>query len=285
VEIEAQRDEISEQKNFVVEQRDQIILQNKEITSSIQYARRIQQAVLPGKRTLERTLPEHFILFKPRDIVSGDFYWVEKKEELIVVVVADCTGHGVPGAFMSLLGLTYLNEIVNHEGILKASEILNRLRKNIIRAMSHKDEAEKAKDGMDLALVVIDRQLDMLEFAGAYNPMILVRNGELSEYRGDNMPVGQHIVEAKSFTNRKVALRQGDMIYLYSDGYPDQFGGPKGGKYKARPFKNFLMQISGEPLKKQASMLEKELWNWMGEVPQVDDILVTGIRYSKQQKQ
>jgi len=281
VEIEAQRDEISEQKSYVEEQRDRIILQNNEITSSIQYARRIQQAVLPGKKTLEKVLPEHFIFFKPRDIVSGDFYWVEKKEELIVVCAADCTGHGVPGAFMSLLGLTFLNEIVNHEGVLRASAILNRLRSNIIRAMSHKDEAEQAKDGMDLALVVIDPQLDMLEFAGAYSPLILVRKGELIEYKGDNMPVGKHIVEERPFTNHRVQLEDQDMIYLYSDGFPDQFGGEKGGKYKARPFKNLLTRISGEPVQEQAGLLESELKSWMGEEPQVDDILVTGIRYLK----
>jgi len=281
VEIEAQRDEISEQKNYVEEQRDQIVVQNQEITSSIEYAKNIQQAVLPGKVTLEKTLPEHFILFKPRDIVSGDFYWVEKKEEQIVVCAADCTGHGVPGAFMSLLGLTFLNEIVNHEGVLKSSEILNRLRSNIIRSMSHKDEAEQAKDGMDLALVVIDQQLGMLEFSGAYNPLILVRNGELIEYKGDKMPVGKHIVEEHSFTSQRVQLENEDMIYMYSDGFPDQFGGEKGGKYKARPFKNFLTLISKEPVKMQAELLEAELENWMADEPQVDDILVCGIRYLK----
>ncbi len=279
VEIEAQRDEISEQKTFVEDQRDHIILQNKEITDSIEYAKRIQQAVLPGKRTLEKTLPEHFILFKPRDIVSGDFYWVEKKEGLIVVCAADCTGHGVPGAFMSLLGLTFFNEIVNYEGILKASEILNRLRSNIIRSMSHEDD--QAKDGMDLSLVVIDRQLDMLEFAGAYNPMLLVRKGQLIEYKGDKMPVGMHIIKERPFTNHKIQIEEGDMIYLYSDGYPDQFGGERGGKYKARPFKNFLCGISEEPVKKQSALLDKELKEWMGEEPQVDDILVIGIRYKK----
>lgn len=281
VEIEAQRDEISEQKSYVEEQRDQIIIQNKEITDSIQYARRIQQAVLPGKKTLERNLPEHFILFKPRDIVSGDFYWVEKKEEQIVVCAADCTGHGVPGAFMSLLGLTYLNEIVNHEGVTKASQILNRLRKNIISSMSHKDEAEQARDGMDISLVVIDRQLDMLEFAGAYNPLILIRKGEIIEYKGDKMPVGKHIIDEAPFTNHRIPLEQNDMLYLYSDGFPDQFGGEKGGKYKARPFKNFLAQITSEPIKGQASLLEEELNRWMGKEPQVDDILVIGIRYMK----
>lgn len=281
VEIEAQRDEIAEQKSFVEEQRDQISIQNKEITDSIQYARRIQQVVLPGKRTLEKILPEHLIFFRPRDIVSGDFYYVEQKEELVVVCAADCTGHGVPGAFMSLLGMTFLNEIVNHEGVLKASEILNRLRSDIIRALSHKEEAEQARDGMDLGLVVLDRQLSMLEFAGAYNPMILVRRGEIMEFRGDKMPVGMHVGEEQPFTSQRVSLEHKDMIYLFSDGFPDQFGGEKGGKYKARPFKNLLAAISNEPVEKQLEMLDTELKNWMGKEPQVDDILVLGIRYMK----
>jgi len=281
VEIEAQRDEIAEQKSFVEEQRDQISIQNKEITDSIQYARRIQQVVLPGKRTLEKILPQHFIFFRPRDIVSGDFYYVEQKEELVVVCGADCTGHGVPGAFMSLLGLTFLNEIVNHEGVLKASEILNRLRSNIILALSHKEEAEQARDGMDLGLVVLDRQLHMLEFAGAYNPMILVRRGEVMEFKGDKMPVGMHVGEEQPFTSQRVSLEDGDMIYLFSDGFPDQFGGEKGGKYKARPFKNLLAAISAEPVEKQIEMLDTELKTWMGKEPQVDDILVLGIRYIK----
>ena len=255
--------------------------QNKKFTDSVNYASSIQKAVLPKRELFVDLIPDYFIFFKPRDIVSGDFYWVEKKEEQIVVCAADCTGHGVPGAFMSLLGLTFLNEIVNHEGVLKSSEILNRLRSNIIRSMSHKDETEQAKDGMDLALVVIDRQLGMLEFSGAYNPLILVRNGELIEYKGDKMPVGKHIVEEKSFTSQRVQLEHEDMIYMYSDGFPDQFGGEKGGKYKARPFKNLLTRISTELVKKQAVLLEEELKSWMEEEPQVDDILVCGIRYLK----
>lgn len=274
VKVKERTREIEKQKMEIESQRD-------EITDSIQYARRIQQAVLPGKKTLERTLPEHFIFFKPRDIVSGDFYWMEKKEEQIVVCAADCTGHGVPGAFMSLLGLTFLNEIVNHEGVLKASEILNRLRTNIIRAMSHKDEAEQAKDGMDISLVVIDRQLGMLEFSGAYNPLILIRNGEIMEYKGDSMPVGKHVIEEKPFSNQRIRLERDDMLYLYSDGFPDQFGGEKGSKYKARPFKNFLARISVKPVKDQAALLEEELKNWKGKEFQVDDILVIGIRYMK----
>jgi len=281
VEIEAQRDEISDQKKFVEEQRDQIALQNKEITDSILYAKRIQQAVLPGKKTLEKTLPEHFILFKPRDIVSGDFYWVEKVEERIIVCAADCTGHGVPGAFMSLLGLTFLNEIVNHEGVLKASRILDRLRTNIIRSMSHKDEIAQASDGMDVALAVIDPQLEILEYAGAFNPLIIMRKGELIEYKADKMPIGKYVGEEGPFSNHKIQLAQGDMIYLYSDGFPDQFGGEKASKYKARPFKNLLARISEEPAHTQLSLLEKELEAWMGKEDQVDDILVMGIRYVK----
>ena len=181
---------------------------------------------------------------------------------------------------MSLLGLTFLNEIVNHEGVLKASEILNRLRSNIIMALSHKEEAEQARDGMDLGLVVLDRQLHMLEFAGAYNPMILVRRGEVMEFKGDKMPVGMHVGEEQPFTSQRVSLEDGDMIYLFSDGFPDQFGGEKGGKYKARPFKNLLAAISAEPVEKQIEMLDTELKTWMGKEPQVDDILVMGIRYT-----
>lgn len=284
VEIEAQRDEIVEQKSYVEEQRDQIALQNKEITDSILYAKRIQQAVLPGKRTLEKTLPEHFILFKPRDIVSGDFYWVEKSEERIIVCAADCTGHGVPGAFMSLLGLTFLNEIVNHDGILKASRILDRLRANIIRSMSHKDEAEMARDGMDVALVVIDSQLDILEYSGAFNPLLIVRNGELLEYKADKMPIGMYVGEEGPFTNHKIQLEPDDMIYMYSDGFPDQFGGEKGSKYKARPFKRLLTGMNDKPAEAQLSLLKSELTRWMGTEDQVDDILVMGIRYRKNSK-
>ena len=282
VEIEAQRDEISEQKNYAEEQRDQIALQNKEITDSILYAKRIQQAVLPGRLTLERTLPAHFIMLKPRDIVSGDFYWVEEKNDRIVVCAADCTGHGVPGAFMSLLGLTYLNEIVNKDEILKAGEILDRLRTYIIRSMSHKHEEEnQGRDGMDLSMIVIDKQLNMLEYAGAYNPLVIFRNGEMIEYKADKMPVGKHVGEEGPFTNHKIDLKDQDMIYLFSDGFPDQFGGEKGSKYKAKPFKRLLQRISSEPVDSQLNLLELELKTWMGSEEQLDDILIMGIRYSK----
>jgi len=269
--------EIEDAKVEIEAQRDQIADQNKGITDSIHYARRIQHAVLPGKLTLDKNLPDHFIFFKPRDIVSGDFYWVDQKNDRVIVCAADCTGHGVPGAFMSMLGLTFLNEIINKDEILKASEILDQLRNYIINAMAHKDS--QAMDGMDLSLVVIDRQLNLLEYAGAYNPLILIRDDEVIEYKADKMPVGKHVVEEHPFTNHRIQLQKGDVIYMYSDGYPDQFGGEKGGKYKARPFRRLLQRISGESMEVQHELLEVELNDWMRDEEQVDDILVMGIRF------
>lgn len=269
--------EIEDAKVEIEAQRDRIADQNKGITDSIHYARRIQHAVLPGQLTLEKYLPEHFIFFKPRDIVSGDFYWVEQKNDRVILCAADCTGHGVPGAFMSLLGLTFLNEIVNKDEILKASDILDRLRSYIINAMSHKDS--QAMDGMDIALVVFDRQLNILEYSGAYNPLVMIRDGEVIEYKADKMPVGNHVIEERPFTNHRIQLNKGDVFYLFSDGFPDQFGGEKGGKYKARPFKQLLQRISSETMENQQNMLDKELKDWMKDEEQVDDIIVIGIRY------
>lgn len=279
-EIEAQRDEISIQKSFVEEQRDKIVEQNKEITDSIHYAKRIQQAVLPGKHILERSLPDHFILFKPRDIVSGDFYWVEEKDGLIIACAADCTGHGVPGAFMSMLGLTFLHEIVNKDGIVQANEILNRLRSYIIRALSKKDELSETRDGMDLSLVVIDREKQSLEFAGAYNPLVLVRDGQVLVTKGDKMPIGKHFGEEGPFTNHLIDLKNRDMIYMFSDGFQDQFGGEKDSKYKSKPLLSFLHNISTESVENQLSRLDEEFLAWKGKTEQVDDVIILGIRYN-----
>ncbi len=272
--------EIEDQKLEIEGQRDHIVLQNKEITDSIHYAKRIQQAVLPGKHILERYLPDHFILFKPRDIVSGDFYWVEEKDGLIIVCAADCTGHGVPGAFMSLLGLTFLNEIVNKDGIIHAGDILNRLRTYIITALSNQSDSGETRDGMDLALVVIDRDKNQLEFAGAYNPLILIRDGEMLEYKADKMPIGIHVGPEKAFSNCVIPLIKDDMIYLFSDGFQDQFGGERDAKYKSKPFKRLLHKISLEPAKVQAELLDSEHDAWQGDTEQVDDILIMGMRYT-----
>ncbi len=272
--------EIEDQKLEIEVQRDHIVLQNKEITDSIHYAKRIQQAVLPGKHILERSLPEHFILFKPRDIVSGDFYWVEEKDGLIIVCAADCTGHGVPGAFMSLLGLTFLNEIVNKDGITHADDILNRLRSYIITALSNQSDSGETRDGMDMALVVIDRDKNQMEFAGAYNPLILIRDGEMIEYKANKMPIGTHVGPEKAFSNFVIPLKKDDMVYLFSDGFQDQFGGERDAKYKSKPFKRLLHKISSEPAEVQAELLDSELEAWKGDTEQVDDIIILGMRYT-----
>ncbi len=273
--------EIQEQKRQIEHQRDEISEQNREITGSIHYALRIQQAVLPGKKNLEQVLPAHFIFYRPRDIVSGDFYWVERKNGKVFVCAGDCTGHGVPGAFMSLLGLTFLNEIVNKDGVEQADEILERLRNSIINTLSQQHEENEARDGMDLALAVFDLPKKQLEFAGAYNPLILVREGELIEYKADRMPIGMLLGEEGPFTRHRFDLKYGDMVYMFSDGYADQFGGEKGRKYKGKRLRDLLLRISTETVEKQERLIAGELLAWQGDQDQVDDILVMGVRYEE----
>lgn len=277
-EIEKQRDEIEKQKEIAEAQRDQIAQQNLEIKDSIFYAKRIQSAVLPSDAEIKRTLDEYFILFKPRDIVSGDFYWIHKNGSKKVVVAADCTGHGVPGAFMSMLGVTLLNEILNKDQIYQANLILSKLRDYIKITLGQTGKMDEAKDGMDMALVVIDEKKEELQYAGAYNPLILIRQGELLEYKGDKMPIGIQVNEKETFTNHIIKYLKGDTFYIFSDGYADQFGGERGGKFKIRPFKNLLLEIHQKPMRQQKDILEKTLVNWMGSEQQVDDILVIGVR-------
>ena len=277
-EILAQRDEIERQRDVAENQRDQITFQKKEITDSIHYARRIQTAVLPSEEYANSILGDHFILYKPRDIVSGDFYWMTKQENKLIITAADCTGHGVPGAFMSMLGVSFLNEIVTKERCFQANEILNKLRDYIKTTLSQTGKENEAKDGMDIALCVIDTEHNQLEFAGANNPLYLVRNGELIEVKGDNMPIGIHGGEERRFKNNIIELQKDDMAYIFSDGYADQFGGPDGGKFKTKPFKRLFAEISTKPSFQQWILLEETIENWKGSLDQVDDILVIGIR-------
>lgn len=279
-EIEAQRDEIEAQRDLATSQRDQIAKQKDLITDSIEYAQRIQHAALPQQKYVDEILPEHFILFKPRDIVSGDFYWVSKKENKSVIVAADCTGHGVPGAFMSMLGISLLNEIVNKGKIRKANEILDVLRKNIIEALHQSDFDSETKDGMDIALCILDEDKKMVQFAGAHNPLYLFRNNELIEYKGNKMPIGVHVHKKapEPFTNHDISLEKGDVFYLFSDGYHDQFGGEHKQKLKKSNFKNLLMDIHTEDMAQQKNILEEKHVNWRGQQLQIDDILVIGIK-------
>ncbi|MCL2511850.1 MAG: SpoIIE family protein phosphatase, partial [Bacteroidales bacterium] len=260
-------------------QRDQIDEQRREIMDSIIYAQRIQFAILPDLSLREEILFDHFIFFLPRDIVSGDYYWATRRGNKSVVVAADCTGHGVPGAFLSILGITFLNDIVLKLGIETASEILDELRNRIKFIMS---KAEKARDGMDISLCIIDYETMELQFAGAYNSLYLIRGGKLIEYKADKMPVGVHLFDfEKNFTNRIIPLQRDDMLYIFTDGFFDQFGGEKNAKFKSRPFKQLLTNISTFPINQQKEILIKTHENWKGDGFQVDDILVIGIHINE----
>ncbi len=274
--VEKQRDEIQHQKTVVEKHRDEIAVKSKQITDSIQYAKRIQSAILPPNGILEDSIPEHFIFYMPKDIVSGDFYWIAKEGEEIFVAAADCTGHGVPGAFMSMLGLSFLNEIVRSEKGLSAAEILERLRANIISSLRQTGKVGEAKDGMDIALVKINLKTLSGQFSGAYNPLYIIRNNELEQIKADKMPIGIYFKE-KFFTNHDIEFEVGDYIYIFSDGFVDQFGGPKNQKYMTKRFKNLLIEIHQQPMLSQQERLAQELENWRGAKEQLDDVLIIGL--------
>jgi serine phosphatase RsbU (regulator of sigma subunit) len=278
-EIEAQRDEITAQRDLVMSQKDQIVKQNEEITDSIHYASRIQSAILPPEEFRKEIMHEHFILFQPRDIVSGDFYWMTAKNGKTVVVGADSTGHGVPGAFMSMLGVSFLHQIVNKDEELHADQILNRLREQVIRSLHQTGKEGENKDGMDISLLVIDQSTNELEFAGAYNSCFIIRNGEINELKADRMPIG--IYSEKSgefFKTQKFQLQTNDTVYCASDGYEDQFGGPEGKKLKAKAFKDILLSMQNKSMAAQKEHLENFMSNWRKGYDQVDDVLVIGMR-------
>ena len=284
-EIEAQRDEIEAQRDLVTNQKDQILEQKKAVTDSIQYASRIQTAILPPDEVLKYLLPKHFILYKPRDIVSGDFYWLTQKREKIIIVVADCTGHGVPGAFMSMLGNALLNDIVNNIKTLQANTILNELRDQVMVSLRQTGKQDEAKDGMDIALCILDKENMALQYAGGFNPLYLIRNGKLTEIKADKMPIGISSKAGKSFTNNELTLQKDDTLYMSSDGYIDQFGGPKGKKYMSTRFKQLLIDIQDKIMFQQKEILEQTLNEWMGitglheeQYEQIDDIIVMGIK-------
>jgi len=279
-EIRQQNEEIVTQNEEILGQKNEIEKQNDEITASIKYAKRIQTAALPAPRFLKENLPEHFILFKPKDIVSGDFYWAGKQGSKIIITAADCTGHGVPGAFMSMLGISYLNEIVNIEKVTEPGEILNRLRKSIISALKQQGTgAIQSKDGMDIALTVIDTEEGTVNFAGAYNPLFWIRNGELSVIKADKMPVAVYD-RMDDFSPQVHQFEKGDTFYMFSDGYADQFGGPRGKKFMTKKFKRLLVENSTKPMVNQKEILNNSIESWMkeGQEEQIDDIVVVGVR-------
>ena len=262
----------------VIKQKEEIERKNKDIMSSIQYAYRIQTALLPPGDYLDQIFPERFILYIPRDIVSGDFYWLTKQGQKIITVTADCTGHGVPGAMMSMLGITLLNEIISKNEDLRAHEILNSLRSNIIHSFRQTGKIGETQDGMDMALYILDLEAMSLEFSGANQSLNLIHNGQLQVIKGDNMPIGISSYLDRSFISHVLSLSKGDMIYTFSDGYHDQFGGPKQKRLLVFNLRKILTDIHQKPLGEQKEILHKLYVDWKGEGFQVDDITIIGVR-------
>lgn len=267
--------------NELEEQKEELELSNKNLTDSIHYAKRIQEAIMPSVHCFKSILPDSFILYMPKDIVSGDFYWINETQNKTFVAVVDCTGHGVPGAFMSIIGIELLRNITSIEGVNDASEILNRLSVNIYETFSSgiNEEGVKVKDGMDVAFCVIDREYNTLQFAGAFSNLFLLREGKIIEISGDRYSVGTTTDEGNMlFSSYYIPLQPNDMVYMLTDGYVDQFGGIEGKKFKLRRFRQLLLNIHTLPLDLQRKYLFDTINSWKGMQDQVDDILVIGIR-------
>ncbi|HEU4718986.1 MAG TPA: SpoIIE family protein phosphatase, partial [Bacteroidia bacterium] len=258
---------------------DQLSLAYTDIKDSINYAQRIQQAILPLGGEISKVLPDHFIFFRPRDVVSGDFYWFYPKGDKVFFAAVDCTGHGVPGAFMSIIGNSLLHEIMNETETPSPAEILNRLREKLIAALRQKGADAESKDGMDMVLCCYDRKGSKLTFSGANNPLYLVSGGKLEEFKNDKQPIGVYGDEMKPFTQKEITVGKGDVIYIFSDGYPDQFGGEKGKKFLYTRFKQMLVEIAPLAMSQQDQKLEENFRKWKGANDQVDDVLVMGFRF------
>jgi len=261
----------------VVEKTKIIEQKSEQINGSIRYAQTIQQAILPPIKILEKIFPQHFVIWHPLDIVSGDFYFWQCISGTFVIAAVDCTGHGVPGAFMSVLGITLLNEIVLRREITAADDVLNVLRNEIKYALGQSGKIEESTDGMDIALCAIDLETLEMTYAGAFNPVWFFRDNEFFKITGDRQPVGIYALESP-FTEHKFQLQTGDVLYIFSDGYYSQFGGPKPETFRLRRFNEILSEIHHLPLEVQKEILEQKFNEWKGNNQQTDDVLVIGLR-------
>ena len=273
--------ELNQTKNKISSALSQLNEKNHDLLSSIHYARLIQEAILPSEERFRSVLPESFVFHRPRDIVSGDFYWLQEYEDKILVAAVDCTGHGVPGAFMSIIGNNQLNAAVREEGLTTPSLILDSLNRGVSTTLrSQSDSSDSGiKDGMDIALVSIDYKNKQIQYAGAYNPLYIIRDGKFLETKGDKFPIGlSQDDDLRLFTNHSFDLQEGDVIYIFSDGYPDQFGGPMGKKFKYDNFRKLLFELHELSPRKQLSEVGKSFDDWMGELVQLDDTLVIGLK-------
>jgi serine phosphatase RsbU (regulator of sigma subunit) len=266
---------VEERTAKVEQQKNEIEEKNRDIVDSIKYAKRIQNTILPTVQKLNLILENYFVIYAPKDIVSGDFYWADDFDGKTYISVIDCTGHGVPGAFVSIVGFNGLKRTVNEFNLRQPAEILDKLTEIVVETFSASDA--HLKDGMDMAICSIDYKTLKLEYAGANNPLILIRDGELFETKGNKQPIGDFI-HSVPFTNHQIQLKKGDSIYLFTDGYADQFGGPKGKKFKLKTLKSLLLEVSNSPIKDQKDLLYKAFNDWKGEIEQLDDVCLIGIK-------
>ena len=256
-------------------QKELIEEHSEEVRQSIEYAKKIQEAILPPRSLIDRILPESFVLYKPKDIVAGDFYWMDEVDGKILFACADCTGHGVPGAMVSVVCCNAINSAVNEFGKKSPAEILDKTRDLVIETFKRSDR--EVKDGMDISICSYDPITSKMEFAGANNGLYILRDNELIETKPDKQPVGNY-ENAKPFTNHTLQLEKGDLIYLFTDGFADQFGGEKGKKYKYKPFKNLLANLKDHPIQNQGDLINTEFDRWRGDLEQIDDVCIIGVK-------
>jgi serine phosphatase RsbU (regulator of sigma subunit) len=252
---------------------------NKKITESINYAKRIQNAILPNSRVINKALPDSFILYKPRDVVSGDFPWFVQIKDEIFIAAVDCTGHGVPGALLSLIGYFLLNDIVRSRKITEPGKILDLLDEGVTTTL-RQDEDATTKDGMDIALCKINVATREVEYAGAHRPLYIMKNGVMDEVKGNKFPIGGGIFKNQTnFTNTKIKLENGDSIYFSSDGFPDQFGGPEGRKFGPKKVREIIEKVHTLPMTEAMTTFDQQWESWRGETKQTDDVLLIGIKF------
>lgn len=282
--VEERTAEVVRQKEEITEQNQKLEKIYKHVTDSIHYAKRIQNSILPPLSLIQKSLPQTFVLYKPKDIVSGDFYWFEHVGDDIIIASVDCTGHGVPGALMSMIGNNLLNQAIIKYGAKNAALLVDELNQGVANALRIGQDATNAKDGMDISLCRINFKENILEYAGAFNPLYLMRNEELIEVKADKFPIGYYVEDPdKKYTNHQFEIQENDMFYLFTDGYADQFGGPNGKKFMYRQFKEVLQRIHTMPVEMQHDILDSTIEDWkkMGGVEQLDDIQVIGVRLNR----
>jgi phosphoserine phosphatase RsbU/P len=272
-------EKVKERTIRIENQKTEIEEQKKHIMDSIYYARRIQNAILPSFSLIDNYLSDYFILYMPKDIVSGDFYWIHAVDGLLMIAAVDCTGHGVPGAFMSIVGFNQLNFAVNVKKVRSAGSIMDELNAGVVATLNENKSDSSIKDGMDMALCILDLKVKHVEFAGANNPLLLIRNGEVITYKGDRFPIGAYEgSNLEPFRNNAIDVKENDCLYLFTDGYPDQFGGPDDKKFMFRRFHALLREVHTLPMAQQKDKLLQRFNEWRGDNEQIDDILIIGIR-------